>query len=137
VSVPLFYQYQGESDKAAVNLNQSQLAIEQTELGIRNDVISALATWHSADKIVQRFKAGLLDDALAVRNSSELAYSKGATSVLDFIEAQRSYKSIMRDYYAALISRANAYYDLAKSLGVEFNADQLTSAANSQAFENP
>ena len=55
VPLPLFYQYKGESDKAAVNLNQSRLAAEQTELGIRNDVVSALAVWNSADKIVQRF----------------------------------------------------------------------------------
>ncbi len=123
VPVPLFYQYQGESDKAAVNLNQSRLAVEQTELSIRNDVVSALATWNSADKIVQRFKEGLLDDARTVRDSSELAYNKGATSVLDFIEAQRNYKNVMRDYYAAVINRTNAYYDLAKSLGVELNAD--------------
>jgi cobalt-zinc-cadmium efflux system outer membrane protein len=123
VPVPLFNQYQGESDKAAVNLNQSRLAVEQTELGIRNDVVSALAAWNSADKIVQRFKDGLLDDAHTVRDSSELAYGKGATSVLDFIEAQRSYKSVMRDYYAAMINSANSYYDLAKSLGVELNSE--------------
>lgn len=137
VPVPLFYQYQGEADKAAVNLNQSQLAVEQSEQAIRNDVVSALASWHSADKIVQRYKEGLLEDALTVRNSSELAYSKGATSVLDFIEAQRSYKNIMRDYYAALISRANAYYDLAKSLGLELNTDTLSPAANNPSFVNP
>lgn len=130
VPVPLFNQYQGESDKAAVNLNQSRLAVEQTELGIRNDVVSALAAWNSADKIVQRFKDGLLDDAHTVRDSSELAYGKGATSVLDFIEAQRSYKNVMRDYYAAMINRTNAYYDLAKSLGVELNAGTTPVADN-------
>jgi cobalt-zinc-cadmium efflux system outer membrane protein len=136
VPLPLFYQYQGESDKAAVNLNQSRLAAEQTELGIRNDVVSALAAWNSADKIVQRFREGLLDDALTVRDSSELAYSKGATSVLDFIEAQRSYKNVMRDYYAAEINRANAYYDLEKSLGVELDAGQAPAAVNQPNKEN-
>ena len=130
VPLPLFYQYKGESDKAAVNLNQSRLAAEQTELSIRNDVVSALATWNSAKKIVDRFKGGLLDDALAVRDSSELAYSKGATSVLDFIEAQRSYKNVMHDYYAAEINRANAYYDLEKSLGVELDIDKAPTARN-------
>lgn len=130
VPLPLFYQYKGEADKAAVNLNQSRLTAEQTELGIRNDVISALAAWNSADKIVQRFRDGLLDDARTVRDSSELAYSKGATSVLDFIEAQRSYKSVMRDYYAAEINRANAYYDLEKSLGVEVDAGKAPATHN-------
>ncbi|WP_020482906.1 TolC family protein [Methylomonas sp. MK1] len=132
VPVPLFDQYQGQSDKAAVSLNQNQLAVEQTELRIRNEITTALATWQSADKIVQRFQSGLLDDARAVRNSAELAYSKGATSVLDFIEAQRSYKSVMRDYSQALISRANAYYDLAKALGEDLGNN---SVANDQASE--
>jgi len=133
VPVPLFYQYQGEADKAAVNLNQSRVAVEQTELGIRNDVVSALSTWNSSDKIVQRFQEGLLDDARSVRDSSELAYSKGATSVLDFIEAQRSYKNVMRDYYEAVINRANAYYDFAKSLGIEPNAEKTSDNNVNQA----
>ena len=131
VPLPLFYQHKGESDQAAVNLNQSQLAAEQTELNIRNDVVSALAAWKSADKIVQRFKEGLLDDALTVRDSAELAYSKGATSVLDFIEAQRSYKIVMRDYLAAMVNRTNAYYDLAKSLGMELKANNKISTHHS------
>jgi cobalt-zinc-cadmium efflux system outer membrane protein len=130
VPLPLFYQYEGQTDKATVNLNQSRLVAEQTELNIRNDVVSALATWNSASKIITRFKDGLLDDALAVRNSSELAYNKGATSVLDFIEAQRSYKNVMHDYYAAEINRANAYYDLEKSLGIELDADKAHVAHN-------
>lgn len=114
--LPVFYQYQGEADKAAVKLNQTRLAVEQTELTIRNEVLAALATWQSADKILSRFKEGLLSDAEAIRRSAELAYSKGATSVLDLIEAERSYKTVMHDYYNAQINQTNAYYDLAKSL---------------------
>ncbi len=124
VPLPLFYQHQGETAKAGVNLNQSRLAAEQTELSIRSEVITALAAWNSADKIVQRFQSVLLDDALTVRNSAELAYKTGATSVLDLIDAQRSYKTVMHDYFAAMINRTNAYYDLAKSLGEELYTDQ-------------
>jgi outer membrane protein, heavy metal efflux system len=124
VPLPLFYQHKGESDKAAVNYNQSQLAAEETELNIRNDVVSALAAWNSADKIVRRFREGLLDDALTVRDSSELAYSRGATSILDLIEAQRSYKNVMHDYFAAMVNRINAYYDLAKALGKALDANK-------------
>ena len=130
VPLPVFYQYKGEADKAQVNLNQNKLKAEQTELSVRNDVISSLATWNSADKIVQRFKKELLTDALSVRNSSELAYNKGANSVLDFIEAQRSYKNIMHDYYAAEINRANAYYDLKKSLGIETIPEAISNSTS-------
>jgi cobalt-zinc-cadmium efflux system outer membrane protein len=61
-----------------------------------------------------------------------LAYSKGATSVLDFIEAQRSYKNVMHDYYAAEINRANAYYDLEKLLGVALDDDKAPVARNNK-----
>lgn len=122
VPVPLFYQYQGESDKAAVHMSQTRLAVEQTELAIRSELVSALATWRSAERILQRYQQGLLDEASTVRSSAELAYSRGATSVLDLIEAQRSYKNIMRDYYAAMINRTNAYYDLAKTLAIDLYA---------------
>ncbi|MCQ8182837.1 TolC family protein [Methylomonas sp. SURF-1] len=132
VPLPLFYQYQGEADKATVSLNQSQLAVEQTELGICNDVVGALAAWNSADKIVKRFDSGLLDDARNVRDSAELAFRKGATGVLDFIEAQRSYKNVMRDYYAAMINRTKAYYGLSKALGIEPSGDNAAASVGPQ-----
>ena len=119
IPLPLFYQYQGEESQSAVTLNQMRLAAEQTELGIRNDVENALATWKSADSVLQRYETELLNRASKVRERMELAYQHGATSVLDFIQAQRDYKSVMLDYYTAATNRVNAYYDLAKALGVE------------------
>ncbi len=123
VPVPLFYQHQGEIGQAAVNHNKTRLAAEATELAVRNDVVGALAAWKSADKVVQRFESELLDHARKVRDRAELAYRKGASGVLEFIDAQRSYKAAMLDYDAAAINRINAYYDLAKSLGIEPNGE--------------
>ncbi len=123
IPLPLFYQYQGEEDQAAVNLNQTRLAAEQTELNIRNDVENAIASWKSTDSIVQRYESELLERARMVRQRMELAYMKGATSVLAFIGAQRDYKAVMFAYYSAATNRINAYYDLVKSLGVEPEAE--------------
>lgn len=131
VPVPLFYQYQGETDKSAVNLNQARLAVEQTELAIRHEVIDALANWNSANNRVQRFETGLLDDAKTVRDSSDSAFRNGATSVIEFIEAQRNYKIVMHDYYQATINRTKAYFNLAKALGEELADDKkIASPAN-------
>ena len=123
VPIPLFYQDQGESSRAATNLNQMRLAADETELGIRNDVASSLAAWKSADKVVRRFRDELLSHASGVRDRAELAYMKGATGILDFIDAQRSYKAVMLDYFVAVTNLVNAYYDLAKSIGTEPNKD--------------
>lgn len=130
VPVPLFNQHQGEMGQAAVNHNKMRLAAEATALAIRNDVVGSLAAWKSADKVVQRFESELLGHARKVRDSSEFAYRKGAIGVLEFIDAQRSYKAVMRDYHAAAINRVNAYYDLAKSVGIEPMAESAQGVAD-------
>ncbi|MGD0960624.1 MAG: TolC family protein [Methylomonas sp.] len=122
-TAPLFYQFQGEGNQALINLNQLRVAAEQTELGVRSDVVNSVAMWKSSNKVVQRYENELLERARKVRERMELAYRKGGTTVLDFIDAQREYKSVMLDYYTAAINRVNAYYDLAKSLGVEPDAE--------------
>ena len=132
--VPLFYQFQGEENQALVNLKQLRVAAEQTELGVRADVVNALAAWNSSNKVVQRFETELLDRARKVRERMELAYMKGGTTVLDFIDAQRDYKSVMLDYYTAAINRVNAYYDLAKALGMEPNAELTKNTENPMAI---
>jgi cobalt-zinc-cadmium efflux system outer membrane protein len=54
-----------------------------------------------------------------LRRSQELAYQKGAVGVLDLIDAQRSYRAIMLDYYAALSNRSKAWADLLMAYGEE------------------
>lgn len=123
IPVPLFYQYKGEVNKASANLGQLQLAAEETKLVVRNDVIASLAAWKSVDKIVKLYERDLVQHARQVRDRTELAYTKGVIGVLELIDAQRSYKSVMLGYYTAMINRINVYYDLAKSIGVEPSTD--------------
>lgn len=128
VPLPLFYQYKGEESQALVNFNQMRLAAQETELSVRSDIVNALAAWTSANKVVQRFESDLLDRAKKVHEKSQLAYQRGAIGVLDFIDAQRNYKAVMLDYYMAEINLINAYYDLAKSLGTEPDAESAPHA---------
>ena len=133
IPLPLFYQYQGEEGQSAVNLNQTRLAAEQTELAIRSDVENALASWKSADNVMKRFENELLARAVKVRERIALAYQHGGVTVLDFIQAQTDYKAVMLDYFTAATNRTNAYYDLAKSLGLEPNYELPSKdAINSQ-----
>jgi cobalt-zinc-cadmium efflux system outer membrane protein len=132
--VPLYYQFQGEENQAAVSLNKLRVAAEQTELSVRGDVVNALASWNSSNKIVSRYETELLERARKVRERMELAYQKGGTTVLDFIDAQREYKGVMLDYATASVNRINAYYDLAKALGVEPDAEWAQKTENPQAI---
>ncbi len=123
IPLPLFYQYQGEKSQSAVTLNQTRLAAEQTELQVRNDLESALAAWKSANMVMKIYENKLVTQATQVRERLALAYQRGATTVLDFIQAQRDYKKVMLEYYTAGVNRVNAYYNLAAAIGVEPNAE--------------
>lgn len=119
VPLPLFYRNQGEITQAEINLSNTNLLVQQIERNIRAEVLEAVVAWRAADAQVRRFEGDILGRVKAVRQAAELAYSKGATNILDFIEAQRSYRGSVLEYQNALYNRAVAYADLVKVLGVE------------------
>lgn len=121
--VPVFYQHKGEVRQAQANLEQMRVAAAQTEAAIRNDVIAAQAAWQSANHVVDIYRGSLLQRSLAVRERIELAFAHGAVGVMALIDAQREYQAIMLAYHTAVINRINAYYDLARALGVEPDAE--------------
>ena len=55
-----------------------------------------------SEKIVLLFRSGYLDVAQKDRDISEYAYKRGATSLLDFLDAERSYRATQLAYRQAL-----------------------------------
>lgn len=119
VPLPLFYRQEGEISKARVGLNSAELALKQTEQGVRAEVMKALAAWQSADAISQRFETAVVKRIEMLRKAQEIAYQKGAVGLLDLIDAERNYKAMMLDYYTALANRSNAWADLLMAYGEE------------------
>lgn len=117
--IPLFYQQKGEISKARVGVTTTELALAQAEQGVRTEVLKALAAWQSADAIARRFETSVIKRIEKLRSAQELAYQKGAIGVLDLIDAQRSYRAIMLDYYNALANRSKAWADLLMAYGEE------------------
>lgn len=119
VPLPLFYRQEGEISKARVGLSSAELALKQTEQGVRAEVMKALAAWQSADAISQRFETSVVKRIEMLRKAQEIAYQKGAVGLLDLIDAERNYKAMMLDYYTALANRSNAWADLLMAYGEE------------------
>jgi len=117
--IPLFYQQKGEISKARVGVTNSELALAQAEQDIRAEVMKASASWQSADAIARRFEMSVVKRIETLRKAQEIAYQKGAVGVLDLIDAERSYKAIMLDYYTALANRSKAWADLLMAYGEE------------------
>jgi cobalt-zinc-cadmium efflux system outer membrane protein len=119
VPIPVFYQQKGEISQARVGLTSAELVLRQAEQGIRAEVMKASASWQSADAIARRFETSVVNRIETLRKAQEIAYQKGAVGVLDLIDAERSYKAIMLDYYTALANRSKAWADLLMAYGGE------------------
>jgi outer membrane protein, heavy metal efflux system len=119
VPIPIFYNQKGEISQAVVDVNSAHLEVEQLTQSVRTEVIRTLAAWRSAERIVDRYRGDILNRVEDVRRSAELAYNRGATSILDLIDAQRNYRAVFLDYYTALNSRTAASADLIAVLGEE------------------
>ncbi|MEO6564096.1 MAG: TolC family protein [Nitrosospira sp.] len=117
--IPLFYQQKGQISKARVGVTAAELALAQSEQGVRTEVLKASASWQSADAIARRFETSVVKRIETLRKAREIAYQKGAVGVLDLIDAERSYKAIMLDYYTALANRSKAWADLLMAYGEE------------------
>ncbi|MEO8767998.1 MAG: TolC family protein [Nitrosospira sp.] len=122
VPIPLFYQQKGEISQARVGLTSAELALKQAEQGVRAEVMKASASWQSADAIARRFETSVVKRIETLRKAQEIAYQKGAVGVLDLIDAERSYKAIMLDYYTALTNRSKAWADLLMAYGEEIRS---------------
>ena len=119
VPIPVFYQQKGEISQARVGLTSAELALRQAEQEVRAEVMKASSSWQSADAIARRFETSVVNRIETLRKAQEIAYQKGAVGVLDLIDAERSYKAIMLDYYIALANRSKAWADLLMAYGGE------------------
>jgi cobalt-zinc-cadmium efflux system outer membrane protein len=71
----------------------------------------------SNDEVVQLYTSGYLKQAQDSRDISEYAYKRGAASLLDFLDAQRSYRSTQLAYRQALASYMTALEQVKEAVG--------------------
>ena len=115
--LPLFNRHEGEIDAARVALAAAELKAEQARIAVCAEITSDYAAWQAADRVVRRFEGEVLTRVREIRTAAELSYTKGATTVLDLIDAERSYKSTLHDYYTAMNERTLTWAALAAASG--------------------
>jgi cobalt-zinc-cadmium efflux system outer membrane protein len=102
MQIPIFDRNQGEIARTRAAITQSEeLATETTEQ-VMSDVVSAYEGLRTNDQIVTLYQSGYLDQTTQSRDISEYAYQRGAATLLDFLDAERSYRSNQLAYRQAL-----------------------------------
>lgn len=108
----------GELQAAYYAELQSDAQYRQIELEIQNEVTQAYFNYVALKKQVQQFNYGLLQDAKAVLDGKIYSYQRGETTLLEVLNAQRTYNEIQQTYYQTLYNYAAALVNLERAAGI-------------------
>jgi outer membrane protein, heavy metal efflux system len=114
--LPFFNRNQGEIARTGYALTQAQEQEQAASDTVLSDVAVAYEAVRSNDEIVQLYTSGYLKQAQDSRDISEYAYKRGAASLLDFLDAERSYRSVQLAYRQALASYMTALEQLKEAV---------------------
>ncbi len=115
--LPIFNRNQGEIARTKYALTQAQEQEQAASDTVLSDVSNAYEAVKSNEEVVQLYTSGYLKQAQDSRDITEYAYKRGAASLLDFLDAERSYRSVQLAYRQALASYMTALEQLKEAVG--------------------
>jgi len=117
--IPLLYQQQGEIKKAQADYRTQDAQRAKVEAQIVNDIGVAFANFVASKELVERMESRLLDRARRTRDLVEIQYLRGAASLLEFIDARRTYIAINLEYLNDLSNYWIAVFQVEQAVGTE------------------
>lgn len=99
LSMPLQwnYDYEGEIGRAQAQLLQAQELLSQTQTNARADLQRMLDEYRAATQRETLYAEKIVPRARRVAQQAELAYTKGALSLTDLLDARRTLRSTLID----------------------------------------
>jgi cobalt-zinc-cadmium efflux system outer membrane protein len=80
-------------------------------------VLTAYEGVRDNDQVVSLYLGGYLNAAQQSRDITEYSYKRGAASLLDFLDAERSYRATQLAYRQSLASYLTAVEQLREAVG--------------------
>lgn len=117
IPLPVFNRNQGEIARTKVAITQSQDQETAASETVLSDVTNAYEAVRSNAQVVQLYTSGYLDAAQQSRDITQYAYQKGAATLLDLLDAERSYRATELAYRDALASYMTAVEQLRAAVG--------------------
>ena len=120
LSVPLKFSNlnRGEVIAARYQIQQADLNYRQAELEVQNSVMQNLRQYLSLQEQVKRYDTGLLEHAKSVIDGKIYSYDRGETSLLEVLDAQRTYDDLRTGYIETLYNYAASLVELERSAGI-------------------
>lgn len=117
IEIPIFDRNQGEIARTHYAITQAQETEQAASDQVLTDVKSAYAGFQTNAQVVELYQSGYLKEAFDSRDISQYAYHRGAASLLDFLDAERSYRATQLAYLQALASYMASVEQLREAVG--------------------
>ncbi|WP_420152953.1 TolC family protein [Siphonobacter sp.] len=115
--LPVFSRNQGEIQKSKILQQQAQDQRTFLEKRISVELRTAINTFRNHQRSIQRFEQ-LLRQSDQVLNSVRYSYVKGATTLVDYLEAQRAWYETRQSYFDALYDYRKSFVDVLYTSGL-------------------
>jgi len=116
--LPFFDRNQGEIARTNYVINQAQELELAASDQVMSDVLDAYETVSQNDKVITLYRGGYLDAAQKSLDITQYSYKRGAASLLDFLDAERSYRAAQLGYRQTLAAYLTAVEQLREAVGV-------------------
>ena len=117
VPLAIFNRNQGNIAQTRFAITQAQELERGSSEQVLTDVHDAYVGLQENDRIINLYRSGYLDMAERDREISEFAYRHGGASLLDFLDAERTYRATQLAYRQALASYLTALEQLREAVG--------------------
>ncbi len=116
-TIPLYNRNQGNIVRAKINRDQTRVQSASVERMVVSDVLNAAQELEQSLISVREFRTEIIPANGKMRDAAYRLYREGATSVLDYLEAQLAYNDVVKQYRDALVRHRRAILDLNTAVG--------------------
>jgi outer membrane protein, heavy metal efflux system len=117
IQLPIFDHNQGEIARTRFAVTQAQETQSVFSESVLTDVTNAYQNFRTNVEVVNLYNSGYLQQAQDSRDISEYAYQRGSASLLDYLDAERSYRAAQLAYRQALASYMLAVEQVRQAVG--------------------
>ena len=103
---------------AEYRMQQAELNYRQAELDVELSVIQSLNYYRAMCEQIARYNGGMLQDAEAVITGKIYSYQRGETSLLEVLDARRTYDDLQAQYIEVFYEYLSALVNLERSAGI-------------------
>ena len=104
-------------DKSQQDVKVQQTLVAQVHLGVAQDVENGYLNLTQAQRAVQLYQQGILPQSESLLSRVTQGYALGASTILDVIDAQQTYRATRNAYYAAIGGYNHAVDQLSRAVG--------------------